>query len=141
MILIYRICSYDVENRSLIAEFDVGEGSMFFDAALGGVPPWVGVEYMAQATAALTGILGLEKRGEDPKMGFILGTKKYSNKIDLYSAGKTYTVEVEVLFHDESIGVSKCEIRGPGGAVCAAAEISAFSPENAEAFLLETVDG
>jgi predicted hotdog family 3-hydroxylacyl-ACP dehydratase len=141
MILIDRVCSYDVENQSLTAEFGVREGSMFFDATLCGAPPWVGLEYMAQATAALTGILGLEKRGEDPKMGFILGTKKYSNRIDRYSAGKTYTVEVAVLFHDESVGISKCEIRGPGGAVCATAEISAFSPENVEAFLLEVTNG
>jgi predicted hotdog family 3-hydroxylacyl-ACP dehydratase len=141
MILIDRVCSYDVENQSIVAEFDVRGGSMFFDAALRGVPPWVGVEYMAQAMAALNGILGLEKRGEEPKMGFVLGTKKYSNMIDRYSEGETYTVEAQVFFFDESIGISKCEIRGPKGAICATAEIRAFVPENVEAFLLEATDG
>jgi predicted hotdog family 3-hydroxylacyl-ACP dehydratase len=141
MILIDRVCSYDVENQSLTAEFDVGEGSMFFDAVQGGIPPWAGIEYMAQATAALVGILGLEKRGESPKMGFVLGTKKYSNTIDRYVAGKTYTVEVGVLFSDEAIGLSSCAIRDSGGALCATAEISAFSPEDVEVFLQEAMNG
>jgi predicted hotdog family 3-hydroxylacyl-ACP dehydratase len=141
MVLIDRVCSYDIECRSLIAEFDVKEGSMFFDAALGAVPPWVGIEYMAQAMAALTGILGLEERGEAPKIGFLLGTRKYLNMIDRYSAGRTYTVEVAALFQDESVGSFRCEIRGPGGAVCATAEISAFAPEDAEAFMLGATDG
>jgi len=141
MLLIDRVCSYDVENQSLIAEFDIKEGSMFFDATLGGVPSWAGIEYMAQAMAALTGILGLEGRGENPKIGFILGTRKYSNEIGHYSVGKTYTVEVGALFQDDSIGSFKCEIREPDGAVCATAGINAFSPVDVEAFLLSGANG
>jgi len=141
MILIDRICSYDVGNLSLIAEFDVKEGSMFFDAGMCGVPSWVGIEYMAQTIAALNGILGLEEKSENPKIGFVLGARKYSNKIDHYKADKTYTVEIGALFYDGSMGGFKCEIKEHGGAICATAEISAFSPENVEMFLQDGVYG
>jgi predicted hotdog family 3-hydroxylacyl-ACP dehydratase len=74
-------------------------------------------------------------------MGFVLGTKKYSNMIGHYSAGKTYTVEVESLYCDESIGSFKCRIIEPDGAICAIAEINAFSPEDEDMFLLEAMNG
>jgi len=141
MILIDRIISYDVGSKTLTAEFSVNERSLFFDAALGGIPAWVGLEYMAQAMAALTGILAIEGGGAPPAMGFVLGTRKYSNEIGLYRAGGTYTVDAESLFFDGSMGGFKCVIRGLGGASCATAEISAFAPEDAEAILLGGTDG
>jgi predicted hotdog family 3-hydroxylacyl-ACP dehydratase len=141
MILIDRICSYDVEGRTLTAEFDVKDGSMFFDAVLCGTPSWVGLEYMAQTVGALTGILGLEERGEKPQIGFILGTRKYLNNICHFSVGKTYTVEASVVFYDDSVGSFKCEIRESTGEICAMAEINAFSPENVELFLKDAMNG
>jgi predicted hotdog family 3-hydroxylacyl-ACP dehydratase len=137
MILIDRVLSYDLESLGLIAEFDATENAMFFDAALGGIPPWAGLEYMAQATAALSGINNLEIGGEKPKMGFVLGTRRYQNNIEYYKKGKTYTVEVGKLFYDSSLGSFQCTIREVGGDVCARAEINVFSPDNVEEFLKE----
>jgi predicted hotdog family 3-hydroxylacyl-ACP dehydratase len=137
MILIDRVVSYDLENLGLTAEFDATENAMFYDAALGGVPSWVGLEYMAQATAALSGINNLELGKKNPKMGFILGTRKYQNSIEYYRKGETYIVEVKELFYDNSLGSFQCTIREAGGDVCAAAEINVFSPDNVEEFLKE----
>jgi predicted hotdog family 3-hydroxylacyl-ACP dehydratase len=135
MILIDRVLSYDLEALSLTAEFDATEKAMFFDSALGGVPSWAGLEYMAQATAALSGINNLEIGREKPKMGFVLGTRRYQNSIEYYRKGETYTVEVEKLFYDNTLGSFQCTIREAGGDICAAAEINVFSPDNVEEFL------
>jgi len=135
MILIDRATSYEIENMSLSAEFDVTEVAMFFDSALGGVPAWAGLEYMAQATAAISGIKRLEAGQGAPKIGFILGTRKYTNSIDVFKAGETYKVEVRELFSDNSLGSFSCSIIGPMGNVCAQADVNFFSPENLEFFL------
>jgi predicted hotdog family 3-hydroxylacyl-ACP dehydratase len=135
MILIDRVISYDLENLGLTAEFDATENAMFYDAALGGIPSWAGLEYMAQATAALSGINNLEAGGAKPKIGFILGARKYINNVEHYKRGETYIVEVEELFYDNSLGSFQCTIRKAGGNVCAAAEINVFSPDNVEEFL------
>jgi predicted hotdog family 3-hydroxylacyl-ACP dehydratase len=71
MLLLSRIIEYDLEKRTLKSEYDIEPSCIFYDADLGGVPSWVGFEFMAQSISALSGFAARTK-GEPPKVGVIM---------------------------------------------------------------------
>ena len=119
----------------LRAEVDVGAESMFAEDR--GVPAWIGLEYMAQTIAAYA---GLQERliGKPPKVGFLLGTRKYSSSADYFVAGQTLMIRVEVeMVGDNGLNVFNCEIRGEN--VRAQAVVNVFQPDDADRFLAEAL--
>ncbi|MCL1892782.1 MAG: hypothetical protein FWG02_00920 [Holophagaceae bacterium] len=137
MILIDRVLSYDLEKMAITTQFDVTEKSLFYNEALRGIPPYIGLECMVQSMGALSGISNKEKnewQGK-PKLGFLLGTRKYTNSVETYKAGATYTVESKELFNDGTMGSYECTIKAEDDSICAMAEVIAFSPKNPEDFI------
>lgn len=53
MVLIDEVVSFSEEEKCITVSVNVTEDSTFYDAAVGGVPNLVAIEYMAQASAAL----------------------------------------------------------------------------------------
>jgi predicted hotdog family 3-hydroxylacyl-ACP dehydratase len=86
MLLISRVTEYNIHERSLRSEYDVTEQCVFFDPALGGVPAWMGFEFMAQAVSALSGITG-KVMGRPPMMGFILSVSSLEVKTPVFRPG------------------------------------------------------
>lgn len=111
MILIDRVVAYDFDKRILSTEIDIDESTIFFDKDLKGVPIWVGIEYMAQTIGAFSGIYSTEYKNEEPKLGFILGTRNYDCLKDKFEAGKTYRVDISELFFDDALGSFSCELK------------------------------
>ena len=100
MLLLSKITGYNLEERSLEAEYHITENCLFFDPETGGVPAYVGFECIAQAIAALSGITGREKRGhagEKPRIGFILSISKMQVFLPLLSSGTTIFIKVKEL--------------------------------------------
>ena len=106
---------------------------MFADAE--GVPAWIGLEYMAQTIAAYS---GLQERlnGGKPKIGFLLGSRKYLCNAERFEIGQKLRLKVypEIL-GGNGLNVFNCELQGDG--VNASAMINVFQPEDADAFLRE----
>jgi predicted hotdog family 3-hydroxylacyl-ACP dehydratase len=71
MLLLSRIVEFDLERRTIRAEYDGGPSCLFFEPALGGIPSWAGFECMAQGISALWGI-ACRKNGMALKPGVIL---------------------------------------------------------------------
>ena len=94
MFLLSRITAYDTVKRSLSAEYDITPDCLFYDPALGGVPAWVGFEFMAQSIAGLSGIT-IREKGEPPKMGCILSVSNVEILRPLLKAGTTVRIDVE----------------------------------------------
>ncbi len=117
----------------LQAEVEITRESMFADAQ--GVPAWIGLEYMAQAIAAYS---GLQERlhGGKPKIGFLLGSRKYLCNAERFHIGQKLRLKVypEIL-GDNGLNVFKCELQGE--AVSASALVNVFQPDDADAFLRE----
>src|SRR4051812_20202560 len=105
MTVIDRLVAYD-EGKS-IAIVDVRPESLFFEN--GGVPAWVGLEYMAQAVAAHAGFAA-RLRGEPPSVGFLLGTRSYQSRVAAFPSGSRLTIEVEPLSLDANLGAFHCTI-------------------------------
>ncbi|MGJ4748594.1 hypothetical protein ACQV5M_19690 [Leptospira sp. SA-E8] len=105
MMLIDRLLAADDETAS--CELTVREG-LFSDG--GGVPAYVGIEYMAQAVAAWAGA-GHARHGRIPRPGFLLGTRRYETRVGLFPLGQKLHVEVQCeLRGDNGLGMFTCKI-------------------------------
>ncbi|MBJ7550324.1 hotdog family protein [Marinomonas ostreistagni] len=122
-----------VEGDSLFAEVDIHEGATF--AEQNGVPAWVGLEYLAQAIGAYA---GYQERTQDgvPKIGFLLGTRKYSCNCEYFPLGTTLTLKVtRNMQADNGLSAFDGELYAEG--INASARLNVFQPDNAEEFLKE----
>jgi predicted hotdog family 3-hydroxylacyl-ACP dehydratase len=109
-------------------------GSMLTGAD--GVGAWVGIEYMAQAVAAHAGWLALQ-RGEEVKVGFLLGSRKYEASVPVFAPGSVLHVHVHrVLQAENGLGAFECRIDVVDGVQSAAtATVTVFQPHNVNQFL------
>lgn len=115
----------------LSAAVDITPSSMFADEK--GVPSWVGLEYMAQAIGAWAG-LQERKLGREPKLGFLLGTRKYSVPVAWFPPGERVDVRVTKNMQAENgLCAFDCELRGRDYKVTASLNI--YQPEDADMFL------
>ncbi|SFG10724.1 Predicted 3-hydroxylacyl-ACP dehydratase, HotDog domain [Duganella sp. CF458] len=132
MVLLDRALHADADH--LCAEVRIHPASML--AGADGVGSWVGIEYMAQAIAAHAGWLALQ-RGEEVKVGFLLGSRKYEAKVPNFALGSVLQVHVRrVLQSENGLGAFECRIDIVDGlANAAAATVTVFQPDNVNQFL------
>lgn len=110
----------DFTQTSLTAEVTTHTNSRFYSQELQGIETWVGIEYMAQAIAALAGIRA-HLNGESVKPGFLLGTRKMTIYQEQFKLNHTYRVQVTELFMDDSgLGVFDCTITYEDTVICQA---------------------
>lgn len=74
-----------------------------------GVPVWAGIEFMAQAAAAHAG-LNNRRSGDAPRIGMLLGTRRYQAHTDYFVENMQLEVRAEREF-GASQGVSACRCR------------------------------
>ena len=123
----------DGDAESLNCEVTIREGGLFFND--GGVDGWVGIEYMAQAVAAWAGWRA-RLRGEEPKIGFLLGSRRYECTRPRFALGDNLQVGVHRQFQaDNGIGQFDCRIAIAGQTV-AHATLTVFEPGSADDFLM-----
>lgn len=131
MCLLERALEADAEQ--LTAEVIVKPGGLFF--ANSEVAAWVGIEYMAQSIAAWAGWQA-RLRGTQPKLGLLVGTRKYECAKSSFALGKL-TVTVKREFQaDNGLGQFACTIQNTIE-VLARASITVFEPPDSEAFFRE----
>jgi predicted hotdog family 3-hydroxylacyl-ACP dehydratase len=98
----------------------------------GGVPVWVGLEYMAQAIGAWSGCRA-HNRDAQPRIGFLLGTRRYDVATGHFAPGARLRVEARCeLASDSGLGMFACRII-EGGQVLASANVSVYEPDDARA--------
>lgn len=115
----------------LHAEVEISSDSMFADSY--GVPSWIGLEYMAQTISAYA---GLQERlnGGNPKIGFLLGSRKYQCSKDYFTMDQTLLVKAHLeMLGGNGLNVFNCELQGKD--VSASAVVNVFQPDDAEKFL------
>ena len=138
MVFLDGVESFDATARSLTATFSVTPAHVLYSPALGGVPNWAAIEFMAQAAAALAGCVERECNPAQPvRPGLLLGTRRLTLSTDSFAAGRTYRVTAENAFWDNKTAVFTCTIVDDAGAVVAEAAINAYRPPDFGAFLKE----
>ncbi|MBD7954645.1 hotdog family protein [Stenotrophomonas sp. Sa5BUN4] len=99
-----------------------------------GVPAWIGIEYMAQAIAAWAGCRA-RRDGRPPRIGFLLGSRRYSSQVSVFPAGTALVVHARrELMGDNGLGMFACRISA-GTETWVDANVSVFEPADAQAYL------
>ena len=111
------------------AHVDVTAASPFYEAELGGVPACVALEYMAQTMALCVGLYRRDK-GLDPKLGFVLGSRRLETRIPAFRDGERYRVRATCTYQDEEFGSFDCDLRDCADAVVASGRLTAFQPRD-----------
>jgi predicted hotdog family 3-hydroxylacyl-ACP dehydratase len=92
-----------------------------------GVPSWVGIEYMAQAIAAWSGARS-RAGGGSPRIGFLLGSRRYEAHVPAFAVGAELRVSAESeMVGENGLGVFGCRIT-QGERVLATARLSVYEP-------------
>lgn len=117
MLLLDRITDYKLDHPRLSSEVDIKASGLFYRPELGGIPAWVGFEYMAQSIAALSGASRKATSGGEPKIGFIMSIRNFSTEVPAYPAGKTVMILVSEIFRDESVVSFDCSVSMDGAIV------------------------
>ncbi len=118
-------CVLDSDDESLSAEVCIGPGTLFADES-GKVPAWIGIEYMAQAVAAMSGARA-RRRGEPITIGLLLGTRKYTAHVSHFLPGECLRVTVRCEYEEDGFGVFACDIRTDR--LLAEARINTYLPD------------
>jgi len=94
-----------------------------------GVPAWVGIEYMAQAVGAFSGIEDVQ-RGARPRIGLLLGTRRYRAEWDYFPVGSrlVITAHLQLRGEEDLVGFD-CTIECDGKCV-ARGDVKAIRPHN-----------
>lgn len=132
MLLLSRVVWASAE--SLCAEARVDAHGPFGDGLQ--VPAWIGIEYMAQAVAAWAGCKA-SRAGGGPKLGFLLGTRRYRAHCPGFEHAAVLQVQVRCeLLGESGLGAFDCAIMDHER-VLAEARLSVFEPPDAYAYLSE----
>lgn len=128
MCLLSRIIDYGEDW--IRAEVDITDTSTFVRQE--GVPAWIGIEYMAQAVAAFSGIKQQQVK-QPPRIGFLLGTRRYHCNSAFFAIGQTLTIEAHREMQAENgLHVFRCVLSGEE--VEAQAKLNIFEPEDAQRY-------
>jgi predicted hotdog family 3-hydroxylacyl-ACP dehydratase len=107
MLLLDSVVSFT--ESSLRASVVPGPDSSFYQNSAG-VPAWVGMEYMAQAIAAMAGIKAFEIGAPLP-YGLLIGCSRYVAELSHFQSGQELIVDVVENYVDtEGVSVFDCVI-------------------------------
>ncbi|MGQ0586898.1 MAG: ApeP family dehydratase [Gammaproteobacteria bacterium] len=124
----------DYGDDWLVAEVRVRKDSNF--GTPDGVPSWVGIEYMAQAVSAWSGI-GQVQNGGKPGIGLLLGSRRYQARRPLFAVGSHLRVRARLVWRDtDDLAAFDCAIEEDGEAV-AHAQLKVYRPRDLDAVLKE----
>lgn len=112
----------------------VNPQSGFYDVAAGGVPGWVGLEYMAQTAAVWIGLRD-HQAGRTPEPAFLVSARQYQAYEPVFPAGSHFFIDVSVKLMDANIVSFVGKIYDDSGKVWADALFTAFRPDDVQAYL------
>lgn len=131
MILIDRMI--DATDAGSTCEVTIGPQTLFMEP--GGVPAFVGLEYMAQAVAAYGGYKSY-LAGEPMAMGFLLGIPQLKTYCQLFDCGQTLQVQVTHVWGDNELMQFHCTIHDAlTGKLLQQAELTVFKPGDLQSYL------
>jgi predicted hotdog family 3-hydroxylacyl-ACP dehydratase len=124
MLLLTRLLRHEADETACAVE--IAAQQLFRDAD-GGVPAWIGLEYMAQCIAVHAALA----RGDTgaPRIGFLASVRGMSLRCDRFAPDQRLEVVARRLRGGyEGLTTFACRIQGEDGALLAEGRISCFAP-------------
>lgn len=123
----------DAGPEHLVAEATVRADHLLLQR--GRLSAAAGIEYMAQAIAAWAGWQRHQADGGPPRIGFLLGTRRYQCSRDGFAVGELLRIRIQRQFQaDNGLGQFEAGLQ-VGDDRVASASLNVFGPDNPEAFL------
>jgi predicted hotdog family 3-hydroxylacyl-ACP dehydratase len=102
------------------------DASALFRRADGSVPAWLGLEYMAQC-AAVHGGLASRERGQAPRPGLFLGSRRVRFAVEAFPAGARLRVTARHHRGETGLAWFDCSLRDErGGRTLAEGRLSVY---------------
>lgn len=121
----------DADDESLVAEVTPRPDDLFADAK--GIPGWVGIEWLAQAIAAWSGMRAVASGGA-PRVGFLLGTRRYRCAVERFDFAHPVRVVITLDYlADNGLGAFSGRLLDATDMELASATLSVFEPDGPEA--------
>jgi predicted hotdog family 3-hydroxylacyl-ACP dehydratase len=131
MILIDRMI--DATDAGSVCEVTIGPQTLFIGP--GGVPAFVGLEYMAQAVAAYGGYKS-HLAGEPMAIGFLIGTPQLKTYCQFFCCGQTLQIQVTHIWGNHELRQFHCMIHDALTAkLLQQAELNIFKPHDLQSYL------
>ena len=131
LILIDRVVDYTEDTIHTIV--NIRNDSPFFEN--GAIPSYIGLEYMAQTVGAWTGLMA-RQQNQEPKIGFLLGSRKLILNVPTFKEGSTLDIHGLVKYNDGEMGSFECWVEIDGEQVVQA-NLNVFQPSNIAPLLTE----
>jgi predicted hotdog family 3-hydroxylacyl-ACP dehydratase len=126
MLMLDRVLSFERNGAS--AEYVPRSDAWYADTE-GNMPAWIGIELMAQTIAAHVGLLK-RSEGDQPKLGALLGTRRYISMRPSFAAGEALRICTTMTYLDASgLCAYDCTI-AVGDRQVAIATLKVFEPED-----------
>jgi predicted hotdog family 3-hydroxylacyl-ACP dehydratase len=126
MQLLDEVVNYDAEQIKVTVT--IRDNTEFYIPGVG-VPAWVGIEYMAQAVGAFSGIEEVQL-GRKPQIGLLLGSRRYTCDVSEFPLGARLEVIAQLQLRDDSnLAVFHCEIYLEGKRI-ARGDLKAIRPDD-----------
>ena len=122
----------EADDLHVLVEADVPTQGRF--VRQGSMPTWVGIEHMAQAIAAWSGARSL-RRGHAPKLGLLLGSRKFEISRPFLPSGATLRIHARCeMLAINGLGAFACHMM-LGDSEVATALVSVYEPSDVANFL------
>jgi predicted hotdog family 3-hydroxylacyl-ACP dehydratase len=126
MLLLDELLEFSDEHVSCAVH--IRPHTMFCDGG-NGVPAWVGIEYMAQAMCAFSGVEEV-RAGLKPSIGLLLGSRLYQAEVEWFGLGSELVVRADLQLRDENNLVAfQCSIH-EGARLLARGDVKAYRPSD-----------
>jgi predicted hotdog family 3-hydroxylacyl-ACP dehydratase len=123
----------DATETGSMCEVTIGPQTLFIEA--GGVPAFVGLEYMAQAVAAYGGYKSY-LADEPIAIGFLLGTPELRTYCQFFDCGQTLQIQVTHVWGEHELMQFHCTIQDAlTGTLLQEAELNVFKPKDLQLYL------
>lgn len=121
-----------VSKTHAVAQTEIRSDNLFFVKGQG-VPAYFGLEIMAQTIAAIDG-WRLRNAGEPPKIGFLLGCRRYEAASANFAEGDVLTTHVSMVFSGDAMFSFECRIERRGETI-ANANLNVYAPSDPKTLL------
>ncbi|MCS3902355.1 putative hotdog family 3-hydroxylacyl-ACP dehydratase [Methylohalomonas lacus] len=98
-----------------------------------GVPSYVGIEYIAQAIAALSGWRAWQE-GTPIRPGLLLGSRQLAPQRSWFVPDEIISITVTSVYSDGGMAVFDGHIHAPGGQLILDARTTVYQPDDADSF-------
>ena len=133
MLLVDEVVS--VADEHIITRSRIGEDNLFHLPGRG-VPAYVGFEIMAQTISVYDGYQR-SLSGEEPKLGFLLGCRKFDVTRDWFLDDEIVFTHARALLSAGQMRSFECRIEDSAGEEIASGAINVFRPDSLEGMLQE----